>query len=185
MILSSAIVQEYIINYARSFIYTTSLPGASISILNASFDHIESHAGDEVRVTIFHSFVTVLETDYGSSGTGTPARRVRAPPVLAGRLPEARPPDPRLAASSMPASRLSQRHRQPNLPHLHQAPTVARRSPRAAWISLQGHILSHGAPRRRAPQGDRPRCKPAAGARRLGLTYTGMGGNYAGRSFQQ
>ncbi|KAM5544660.1 hypothetical protein V8D89_001558 [Ganoderma adspersum] len=49
VLLSSVIVQEYIINYARAFLYTTSLPGASISILNASFDHIESHAGDEAR----------------------------------------------------------------------------------------------------------------------------------------
>ncbi|KAM5544675.1 hypothetical protein V8D89_001573 [Ganoderma adspersum] len=49
VLLSSAIVQEYIINYARAFLYTTSLPGVSISILNASFDHIESHAGDEAR----------------------------------------------------------------------------------------------------------------------------------------
>ncbi|KAI1783888.1 PLP-dependent transferase [Ganoderma leucocontextum] len=49
VILTSAIVRQYIINYGRAFVFTTSLPGASICILDASFDHVESPAGDKAR----------------------------------------------------------------------------------------------------------------------------------------
>ncbi|PIL32199.1 hypothetical protein GSI_05444 [Ganoderma sinense ZZ0214-1] len=49
VLLASAIVRHYIINYGRPFIFSTSMPGASVCILNASFDHIESRAGDERR----------------------------------------------------------------------------------------------------------------------------------------
>ena len=49
VIITSAIIREYIINYGRAFIYSTSVPGALLSILDASFDHIQGRAGDEVR----------------------------------------------------------------------------------------------------------------------------------------
>ncbi|KAM5544639.1 hypothetical protein V8D89_001537 [Ganoderma adspersum] len=49
VLLTSAVVRHYIINYGRPFIFSTSMPGASVCILNASFDHIESRAGDEGR----------------------------------------------------------------------------------------------------------------------------------------
>ena len=47
-IVTSPIVRQYIITYGRAFIFSTSIPGALVSILEASFDHIESSAGDEV-----------------------------------------------------------------------------------------------------------------------------------------
>ncbi|KAI1781784.1 PLP-dependent transferase [Ganoderma leucocontextum] len=49
VILTSPIVRKYVINYGRPFIFTTSMPRTSVCILNASFDHIESDAGDEGR----------------------------------------------------------------------------------------------------------------------------------------
>ncbi|KAM5544674.1 hypothetical protein V8D89_001572 [Ganoderma adspersum] len=49
VLLSSAIVQEYIVNYSRGILYTTSLSGPFIAILNASFDRLESRAGDRGR----------------------------------------------------------------------------------------------------------------------------------------
>ncbi|EJF56523.1 PLP-dependent transferase [Dichomitus squalens LYAD-421 SS1] len=49
VLLTSAIVRHYIINYGRPFIFSTSMPGALVCLLDASPDHIGSHAGDEAR----------------------------------------------------------------------------------------------------------------------------------------
>ena len=57
VLLTSAVVRHYIINYGRPFIFSTSMPGASVCILNASFDHIESRAGDEVCIIASSSIV--------------------------------------------------------------------------------------------------------------------------------
>ncbi len=45
-------MRQYIINYGRAFIFTASMPGASVAILDASFDHIGSRAGDQACITI-------------------------------------------------------------------------------------------------------------------------------------
>ena len=50
VLLTSPAVRKYIINYGRPFIFSTSLSHSTVCALNASFDYIESAAGDEVRL---------------------------------------------------------------------------------------------------------------------------------------
>ena len=52
VILINPVVRQYVINYGRPFIFTTSMPRTSVCVLNASFDHIGSPAGDEVSIVV-------------------------------------------------------------------------------------------------------------------------------------
>ncbi|MES2701373.1 MAG: 8-amino-7-oxononanoate synthase [Bacteroidota bacterium] len=42
-VVGSAMLQQYLINYARSFIYTTALPPHSLQAIHSAYQHLQSH----------------------------------------------------------------------------------------------------------------------------------------------
>jgi 8-amino-7-oxononanoate synthase len=53
VICASKIVTEYLVNYARPFVYSTALPPHSIATINSSYDTMISQEGEQLRDHLF------------------------------------------------------------------------------------------------------------------------------------
>jgi 8-amino-7-oxononanoate synthase len=55
VVLTSTLIRDYLLNYARPFIYTTSLSKAAILAASCSFDLLEDGTAEKVRAS-FRTF---------------------------------------------------------------------------------------------------------------------------------
>ena len=76
VLLTSPAVRKYIINYGRPFIFSTSLSHSTVCALNASFDYIESAAGDEVRLVPHSNKGMILVPDIRAEQLRAALRRI-------------------------------------------------------------------------------------------------------------
>ncbi|HEV7230408.1 MAG TPA: pyridoxal phosphate-dependent aminotransferase family protein [Bacteroidia bacterium] len=57
IVLGGVVLRDWLINYARSFIYTTAIPSSSLAAIAASYELLEESAGEREKLnTLIHAF---------------------------------------------------------------------------------------------------------------------------------
>ena len=64
-VVSSALLRQYLINFARSFIYTTALPGHSVQTIRAAYGYL---AGDAFSNKLLHELIAYFRNRIQASG---------------------------------------------------------------------------------------------------------------------
>jgi len=60
VIVTNIVIRDYLLNYARSLIYTTSLSFANVIAVECSFDMLENGTAQDVRPLSLNPFAMIL-----------------------------------------------------------------------------------------------------------------------------
>ena len=60
-VLGSAELQTYLVNFARSFIYTTALPSHTVASIKAAYEYLDSEAGEK-RIELLNRNIAILRS---------------------------------------------------------------------------------------------------------------------------
>jgi 8-amino-7-oxononanoate synthase len=132
VLLTNTLIRDYLLNYARPLIYTTSLSNLAVIAASCSFDLLENGTADRVRPSLV-SPITKVNPDYAQLA----AQVLDHSTYFQQRLRAS------LTASSIPARILS-------LPaHLQQPPRTQLPTPIIPLLTpraraLSAHLLAHG-----------------------------------------